>query len=195
MSRKRCIRFLGWGTAATLAGPLSAAVLHFVKKSGAEENIEQMSVLIPAGTMVAMLIGFRAWGLRGFLVGPPIGFLAGFLDLKLFLWLMEEGHSVEWTALLPMWGLVLGIEAGCSRKGWAALVFVVLVASLADLSARWIWAEIFAAYSGSVAPLRWLLESISISVPSVAAVLLTAEPELSETESVEPVEIVQGESS
>ena len=116
MSRKRCIRFLGWGTAATLAGPLSAAVLHFVKKSGAEENIEQMSVLIPAGTMVAMLIGFRAWGLRGFLAGPPIGFLAGFLDLKLFLWLMEEGHSVEWTALLSSTCGILGWTSCCSSS-------------------------------------------------------------------------------
>ena len=174
---RKVVAILGWTVSASIAAPVTALLFQAFKKMGAVDSsaVEMVSVGIPAGMVVAQLVGLRSLGLAGVLIGPFAGFAAGFLGLKLFSWLYGAGVPLHWVALLPVWGALLGVWcAAPQRKVWP-IILVAAAAAAVDLASRGTSSLLMV--SDSVQRVargnwRWLIESLVYSPPAILVVLL-----------------------
>ena len=156
------------------AAPLGASWL-VGKLLQADNRPAVLSVGILAGLAVGQLAGLRRGTLAALLIGPAVGFAAGFLDLKIFTWLYTVADwPLSVTALLPVWGGLFGIWVCRSRKSWSARLAIIIAIALADFAARCVWT--FAARSDVASTLlasdfRPFIEGL---VYSPAAIMIVA---------------------
>jgi hypothetical protein len=144
-------------------------------------STQQLSVELGSGAtigiLVGLLVGLRIRRLWGLVLGVPVGLLAGFADLRLLgVVLTHTELDVETATLMPIWGLVIGLWASCSRPRVIEVFIVTSCVALADLGARWAYVasypEIQAVFARWAA-WGWISEALTFAPPAVLAVLLT----------------------
>mgnify|MGYP006969345135 CR=1 FL=1 len=138
-------------------------------------RLEIFSVGILAGLLVGQLIGLRRGGLAALILCPAMGFLAGFVDLKAFQ-LACLYVAITTAALLPFWGLMIGVAAAWSRRHWRRGLVIVAVITAIDFASRYAWHCGFEweSWTGFLASSskRWLLESLVYSPTALTATML-----------------------
>lgn len=172
----------GWRAAMLLALCLAAAICPLVSAAVMAFHYDARSQIafINAGSLTALfvspLVALRSGKLRDFLVGPAVGLLAGFLDLKAMLWLCTTmGWSVIAAASLPVWGATLGLWIACGRKNWPGRTAVFAAIVIADLAARLLWMKLSPSIifgDLELADWQWLIEAFVYSPVAVLLVLL-----------------------
>lgn len=160
---------------AAAACPLmSAVILVLADDTGTD------SAFLNAGSMTALLLAplvvLRTRRLPDLLIGPTLGLLAGFLDLKTMLWLYTTaGWSLAATALVPVWGGTLGLWIGSNRPTWRSRIAVFAVVAVTDAGGRLMWMKLGAPLvigDDMLAEWQWLIEALAYSPASVMVVLL-----------------------
>ncbi|HVX16138.1 MAG TPA: hypothetical protein VHC22_33440 [Pirellulales bacterium] len=181
---RRLLGVVGVLVLATLAAIcpfLSAAVIHF-----SDVEMPQRQWMNAGGLtalLVSPLVALRTGRLRDFLVGPTVGLLAGFLDLKAMLWLYTTS-TADWSIAAatnaPVWGGICGLWVASGRRHWLGWGATCLAIMSADLAMRLAWSvcgpilydKTFDVDTIELWQWWWLIEAVVYSPAAVLMVLL-----------------------
>lgn len=172
------LRFAAWSLAALAAPFLAALGCRLLGQAGLLRGslAETLGVGGLAGMLVGLLAGARSGLLPGWTLGPPVGFLAGHLDLTACTWLCAHGWRPFHASLVPVWGLALGAAVALPRRRVRTIAAIALGAALAQTAANAAWfafATSSWARAGGVQSALWILEAGVYAPPALVVVLAT----------------------
>ncbi len=159
---------------AVISAPFAANALAYLILQPID-RLSTVSVGFVTGMAVGQIIGIRRGGLSSFLIGPALGLLIGYLDLKGFIWLyMFAAVPLMIASVIPIWGTGFAIWVASYRKSWRQRTAVACTIGLLSLLSIGVWTTL--GLFGILEPLGSrvvFLEPLVFVAPALAAVLLT----------------------
>jgi len=135
LCRRSTLRDLAWAVAAILAPCFCWCALEVLRNSRVGDSCSGLGVL--AGFTIGWLVGARFGTLRSWLLGPWLGALVGWADLRLLQFTCESGWIRPDTAsLIPTWSVLGALFVCLPVRRRATILGIVACAAGADVLSR-----------------------------------------------------------